>query len=91
LPDHQRFKSGERGYACRAPRLSISMMRQGGIRTNLLFTMSDITRATAVQPARIFVFYADASLVAWLPTEVLVEPDGIEPTTSCLQSTRSPN
>ena len=23
--------------------------------------------------------------------EVLVEPDGIEPTTSCLQSTRSPN
>jgi hypothetical protein len=23
--------------------------------------------------------------------EILVEPDGIEPTTSCLQSTRSPN
>ena len=25
------------------------------------------------------------------PPQVLVEPDGIEPTTSCLQSTRSPN
>ena len=24
-------------------------------------------------------------------SSVLVEPDGIEPTTSCLQSTRSPN
>jgi hypothetical protein len=23
--------------------------------------------------------------------QVVVEPDGIEPTTSCLQSTRSPN
>ncbi len=26
-----------------------------------------------------------------LPHPKLVEPDGIEPTTSCLQSTRSPN
>ena len=25
------------------------------------------------------------------PNSVMVEPDGIEPTTSCLQSTRSPN
>jgi hypothetical protein len=26
-----------------------------------------------------------------LHSDILVEPDGIEPTTSCLQSTRSPN
>jgi hypothetical protein len=27
----------------------------------------------------------------YIPARLLVEPDGIEPTTSCLQSTRSPN
>ena len=56
LPDHQRFKSGERGYACRAPRMCIEEMRLGGIRTNLLFTMSDITRATAEAAGANFVF-----------------------------------
>jgi hypothetical protein len=29
--------------------------------------------------------------VGRFPSEGLVEPDGIEPTTSCLQSRRSPN
>jgi hypothetical protein len=56
LPDHQRFKSGERGYACRAPGMCIEEMRLGGIRTNLLFTMSDITRATAEAAGANFVF-----------------------------------
>ena len=28
---------------------------------------------------------------SWLSQRRLVEPDGIEPTTSCLQSTRSPS
>ncbi len=41
--------------------------------------------------------YATFSVLGGLPTEAalkqrrLVEPDGIEPTTFCLQSRRSPN
>jgi hypothetical protein len=107
LSDHQRFKSGERGYACRAPGICIEEMRLGGIRTNLLFTMSDITRATA-EAAGANLFFQSGPVFApseprrgkrklsGLPSQCalarrLVEPDGIEPTTSCLQSTRSPN
>ena len=33
----------------------------------------------------------DSGHVPRAPPRLLVEPDGIEPTTSCLQSTRSPN
>jgi hypothetical protein len=33
----------------------------------------------------------DSGRVPRAPPRLLVEPDGIEPTTSCLQSTRSPN
>ena len=36
-------------------------MRQGGIRTNLLFTMSDSTRSTAKCSQREFVSCADAT------------------------------
>ena len=34
---------------------------------------------------------ANRRSVSYDDTNSLVEPDGIEPTTSCLQSTRSPN
>ena len=33
----------------------------------------------------------DLDVAAAIRQRKLVEPDGIEPTTSCLQSTRSPN
>ena len=36
-------------------------------------------------------FAVESLPVESLPVESLVEPDGIEPTTSCLQSRRSPN
>jgi hypothetical protein len=51
-----------------------------------LFTMSDIARALPVlrQQAR-KTFSCERAKTP------LVEPDGIEPTTSCLQSRRSPN
>ena len=60
-------------------------------RNDLLFTMSDNTRAGALwgSAAGEFVFLTDE--IAIEMTAVLVEPDGIEPTTSCLQSRRSPN
>jgi hypothetical protein len=61
-------------------------------RNDLLFTMSDNTRMQATRGrdalhARIS-FHGRATREPLLP---LVEPDGIEPTTSCLQSRRSPN
>jgi hypothetical protein len=36
-------------------------------------------------------FMAYVSFMSFVDDAPLVEPDGIEPTTSCLQSTRSPN
>ena len=51
-----------------------------------LFTMSDITRATALRRATTRIFFSTDE-----QKPRLVEPDGIEPTTSCLQSRRSPN
>src|SRR5215471_21366983 len=61
-------------------------------RNDLLFTMSDNTRMQTARGrdalhARIQ-FHGRAIGTPALP---LVEPDGIEPTTSCLQSRRSPN
>ena len=46
-------------------------------------------RCLVGQPTGEFVFLTDE--IAIDRTAVLVEPDGIEPTTSCLQSRRSPN
>jgi hypothetical protein len=65
LPDHQRFKSGERGYACRAPGICIEEMHLGGIRTNLLFTMSDITRATAEAAGANLFFQSGPVFAPW--------------------------
>ena len=75
-----------------------------GPRTNLLFTMSENTRATAMVDANscprtdLHRFGGRSTLARNLPgcraerrARRLVEPDGIEPTTSCLQSRRSPN
>ena len=45
--------------------------------------MNRIGRIGALQSAR--------HVVKTFKAQTLVEPDGIEPTTSCLQSTRSPN
>src|SRR5215471_19785250 len=62
-------------------------------RNDLLFTMSDNTRMQTTRGrdalhARIS-FHGRAKLES--RETPLVEPDGIEPTTSCLQSRRSPN
>ena len=62
-------------------------------RNDLLFTMSDNTRMQTTRErdalhARIC-FHGRATGVQ--RSKPLVEPDGIEPTTSCLQSRRSPN
>ena len=61
-------------------------------RNDLLFTMSDNTRTrtllgwSAIAYANLFFLTDEQSMAS-----PLVEPDGIEPTTSCLQSRRSPN
>ena len=67
----------------------IGRLGPNGDRICFLFTMTDSARS-ADAAKREFDFIQDdgASLPA---TRRLVEPDGIEPTTSCLQSTRSPN
>ena len=61
---------------------------------NCFYTMSDNTPHSRIilRNVRIQVLMDEKSFPA-LDTshEVMVEPDGIEPTTSCLQSTRSPN
>jgi hypothetical protein len=60
-------------------------------RNDLLFTMSDNTRAGALWDTRRANLFFLTDEIAIEMTAVLVEPDGIEPTTSCLQSRRSPN
>ena len=76
-------------------------------RIDLLFTMSDITRDVRPKPGRADLSFRKRALVAGSNEMAsaakcgsrsmaecrrrLVEPDGIEPTTSCLQSRRSPN
>src|SRR5690606_29509630 len=58
-----------------------------GVRTNLLFTMSYRTGGELEarrKPGSLRVITASSQ-------HRMVEPDGIEPTTSCLQSTRSPS
>src|SRR4051812_6814463 len=71
------------------------------LRIDLLFTMSDnlhrvIEDRRDTNSSSWTRFKSDECSIAGLPTEAaqprrLVEPDGIEPTTSCLQSRRSPN
>ena len=91
-----------RGHCGQAnPRWSLvvqSLAARKNDRICFLFTMTDSTH----QPLRRkceFGFSKDASSPKAAPAAQkprqqsanLVEPDGIEPTTSCLQSTRSPN
>src|SRR3954452_20042711 len=94
--DHFRSQTPER------PRAGVPMIGNGACRTRpirlqagrgrlkprtcSLFTMSNIRRPRT----RRRIHNADTG--PWgSQTGLLVEPDGIEPTTSCLQSTRSPN
>src|SRR5882724_11723823 len=83
------------------------LLRRSQTRINLLFTMSEIPHAHPVKDATCEVMFrgrlfratmvSPSSLRSGLPSRSwhsqrrLVEPDGIEPTTSCLQSTRSPS
>ena len=67
-------------------------------RIDLLFTMSDITHAAVHPDKRMRIDVSrtmmKGALLAGHFVDLqfhLVEPDGIEPTTSCLQSTRSPS
>lgn len=62
------------------------------VRTNLLFTMSNRTGGeprSSPQTLKRMTFAT--GFTSLLNTKVMVEPDGIEPTTSCLQSRRSPS
>ena len=69
-------------------------------RNDLLFTMSDNThveRAPVVDARTVRICFSDETAGSFSGSPIgfgitgLVEPDGIEPTTSCLQSRRSPN
>ncbi len=68
-----------------------------GARIDLLFTMSDNTRASGESRLTCELVSHERVLLQLRLTALphdrkrLVEPDGIEPTTSCLQSRRSPN
>ena len=82
-PGQEAQPFGPFGAACNSP--------DG--RTNQRFTMSDNTRKASPlhgsgQTTR---ESPRDPLERNRPTRRLVEPDGIEPTTSCLQSTRSPS
>lgn len=62
------------------------------VRTNLLFTMSNRTSGKPDAHHKPFLrmtFFLTSHLYS--TPKVMVEPDGIEPTTSCLQSRRSPS
>ena len=62
------------------------------VRTNLLFTMSKQNKRQTRRPPQTFLrmTFLTISSTPFFQEEV-VEPDGIEPTTSCLQSRRSPS
>ena len=71
---------------------------RSGDRIYSLFTMSNNRPDPKVRPCACpdkpggeFLCNADVPGVSHQISPNLVEPDGIEPTTSCLQSTRSPN
>lgn len=62
------------------------------VRTNLLFTMSNRTGGELDARRKLLKRMTFATgFTSLLNTKVMVEPDGIEPTTSCLQSRRSPS
>ena len=98
LPDRRRFKKTT-ASSCNGP--------LAGPRTNLLFTMSDNTRTTEAVANSLYadagidrmsmptmlrcVCQSEDNQTNGKTKQDLVEPDGIEPTTSCLQSRRSPN
>ena len=78
--------------------LTEALARRNERRSNrmyFLFTMAENPRSVrkGKTPARESetLFEDDATGQPRLGGRRLVEPDGIEPTTSCLQSTRSPN
>lgn len=91
---HATARSG--AVSCQTSRLLRATGPEGG--TNQSFTMSDNTRTTrssghmastsSHRPRISCGFISNKSTIA---IRRLVEPDGIEPTTSCLQSTRSPS
>ena len=86
----RRFSSPCDATTFNARRLRIDRdLRRGRLsERSYLFTMSDITHpheALAAENGCKTIFSANE------PRPQLVEPDGIEPTTSCLQSRRSPN
>lgn len=67
------------------------------VRTNLLFTMSYRTGGELEARREPYTndlacrFFISTRHPSFFSEEVMVEPDGIEPTTSCLQSRRSPS
>jgi hypothetical protein len=81
---HTRTARRRGGHAssafARPPRLAV-----GSVRTTLLFTMSVNRQRIPNGPLQSCLSSDKLSPAS------LVEPDGIEPTTSCLQSRRSPN
>lgn len=79
---------------------SRELLRRIRTRIDLLFTMSENPQAFMRMKASEYIMrtksleLSDDSVEAraWVTMIIhLVEPDGIEPTTSCLQSTRSPS
>ncbi len=69
------------------------LLRRSQTRINLLFTMSEIPHARPVKDNACEVMFSRTIFLShFVDLQFhLVEPDGIEPTTSCLQSTRSPS
>ena len=80
----------------RLPR-QITNLSAHEVRTNLLFTMSNRTSGKPRSPPQTFIrmtcqpIFISTQHPSFFSEEVMVEPDGIEPTTSCLQSRRSPS
>ena len=71
---------------------SRELLRRIQTRIDLLFTMSDIPHDAVHPDKRARSDVRGRNIRGTLDLRFhLVEPDGIEPTTSCLQSTRSPS
>ena len=74
------------------------LLRGSQTRIDLLFTMSEITQAYPLKDNACETMFrgrhfgdSTSTATCLRQSNHLVEPDGIEPTTSCLQSTRSPS
>ncbi|ESY31577.1 hypothetical protein X749_06195 [Mesorhizobium sp. LNJC391B00] len=78
----------------RLPR-QITNLSAHEVRTNLLFTMSKQNKRQAKKlTTNLYTndfFTTSSTPLLRLKDKKVVEPDGIEPTTSCLQSRRSPS